>query len=159
MASKEADRDGDGDGRRQPGPLKMYNYLRGFIRLPILNFSSRPETEQSGQQAGRRAGGQAGSGSGRQWQLHGHGRRQTINKRPNVCNELYTVRSSIYIYIYIKSLDVGCAFPLPLVAKRKRLRLRLQLYRFKRSDLISLADFLKSMPPFACLLQLDLESS
>lgn len=59
----------------------------------------------------------------------------------------------IYIYkytIYSLSLDVGCAFPL---AKRKRLRrrlrVRLQLYRFKRSDLISLADFLKSMPPFA----------
>lgn len=100
MASKQADRDGDGDGdgRRQPGPLKMYNYLRGFIRLPILNFSSRPETEQSGQQAG---GGQAAvlGEQQRQWQLHGHGRRQTINKRPNVCNELYTVRSYIYIYI------------------------------------------------------------
>lgn len=59
----------------------------------------------------------------------------------------------IYIYkytIYSLSLDAGCAFPL---AKRKRLRrrlrVRLQLYRFKRSDLISLADFLKSMPPFA----------
>lgn len=128
--------------------LKMYNYLRGFIRLPILNFSSRPET------AAQWAAALAVLGE-RQWQLHGHGRRQTINKRPNVCNELYTTMLPLYIYIYILyslSLDVGCAFPLAKrkrLRRRRRLRLRLQLYRFKRSDLISLADFLKSMPPFA----------
>lgn len=32
--------------------------------------------------------------------LHGHGRRQTINKRPNVCNEIYAVASaSTELYI------------------------------------------------------------
>lgn len=32
--------------------------------------------------------------------LHGHGRRQTINKRPNVCNEIYAVASAtIELYI------------------------------------------------------------
>lgn len=74
--------------------LKMYNYLRGFIRLPILNFSSRPET------AAQWAAAVAVLGE-RQWQLHGHGRRQTINKRPNVCNELYTTMLPLYIYITI----------------------------------------------------------
>lgn len=103
MASKEADRDrdGDGDGRRQPGPLKMYNYLRGFIRLPILNFSSRPETEQSGQQAGRRAGGQAavlgGSGS-----FMGTGAvKQLIKGQMSAMS--YIQCAPLYIYIYIVS--------------------------------------------------------
>jgi len=31
--------------------------------------------------------------------LHGHGRRQTINKRPNVCNEIYAAAFAIELYI------------------------------------------------------------
>jgi len=52
---------------------------------------------------GRVAGGIGGAAErkevGRDVPLHGHGRRQTINKRPNVCNEIYAAAFAIELYI------------------------------------------------------------
>lgn len=44
--------------------------------------------------------------------LHGHGRRQTINKRPNVCNEIYAAASAIELYMGfgLRISDLGFCF-------------------------------------------------